>query len=483
MISGDLLGKALIQVTNPILGAEPAPVEALFAAYRDDFVGFCEDVLGVKLYEKQAAIAQDMVAHPRVCVGGANGVGKTFFAACAVLWWLNTRANSAVVTTAGTWHQVQNLLWREIHDVFRASRTPLPGRMLDIAIEMTADKGRWYAVGLRSDDPDRFLGHHAEGGVLAIVDEANRVEDATLKAMDTYGTTAGSRTLMISNMITRQGRFARVMLGEEPIEWRTHTITAYDSPHVSKEWIDAQAALYSNGGTKDPATDPVFQVTVLARFPDFDESGLFPMSLLEMCADAVPDVLGRKMGVDIAAGGADKCVAVLMVDGRVAAVHSWAREIHRDTMRTVAIIKGLAEKWRVDGPDIGIDVIGVGAGVVDRLRELGIEVEGVNFGAQPARDWDGVVGKHKQFMNRRAELYWVVRCLMESGQLGIGRKYREIWTDLLAITYTYQKGTLKLVITPKEEIKKMLGRSPDFADAVALALSKTGRRWISAGRV
>lgn len=483
MISGDLLGKALTIVTDPILGAEREPVDATFAAYKDDFAGFVDDVLGAHFDKAQKAVADDLSAHPRVCVGGANGVGKTFLAACAVLWWLNTRANSACVTTARTWQQVQNLLWRQLHDLFTDSKTPLPGRILDIALEMTETKGRWYAVGLRSDDPDKFLGHHAKGGVLALPDEANGVSDEVMRAMDTYGTTPGSKTLMISNTISRQGRFARVMLGEEPGDWRVHRISAYDSDHVTQEWIDDQAVLYSNGGTKDPKTDPVFQVTVLAQFPDHDEHGLFPMSLLEMSADAVPSVTGRKMGVDIAAGGTDKCVAVLMVDGRVAAVHSWAKEVHRDTMRTVAMIKALAEKWRVDGQDIGIDVIGVGAGVVDRLREMDIDVQGVNFGAGPERDWDDVVGKHKQFMNRRAELYWVAHILLESGQMAIGRTYKQVWTDLLAITYTYQKGTLKLVITPKEDIKKVLGRSPDFADAIVLALSKAGRRWISAGRV
>src|SRR5690349_8689124 len=82
--------------------------------YAADPVGFAVEVLGGEPWERQAEILLAVRDCPRVTVRSAHGVGKTWVAACAALWFLYTRSPVTVLTTAPTHRQVKEILWREI---------------------------------------------------------------------------------------------------------------------------------------------------------------------------------------------------------------------------------------------------------------------------------------------------------------------------------------------------------------------------------
>src|SRR5690606_2827685 len=106
--------------------------------------------------------------------------GKTKVAAWIALWFLYTHLNSKVITTAPTWHQVENLLWREIHAAHANSRISLGGKVLQTQIELGK---QWFALGLSTDKPERFQGFHAED-ILLIVDEASGVDQQIFDAAE-----------------------------------------------------------------------------------------------------------------------------------------------------------------------------------------------------------------------------------------------------------------------------------------------------------
>ena len=111
-------------------------------------------------------------------------------------------------------------------------------------------------------------------------------------------------------------------------------------------------------------------------------------------------------------------------------------------------------------PDsIAVDCIGIGAGVVDRLRELGTDgVIAVNV-SHAAYDPD-------RFANRRAELYWGLRERFHKGTISIKDDPRLI-EELAAIRYKItSQGQIR--IERKHEMKRRLRRSPDRADMLAL---------------
>lgn len=105
---------------------------------------------------------------------------------------------------------------------------------------------------------------------------------------------------------------------------------------------------------------------------------------------------------------------------------------------------------------IFVDAIGVGAGVVDRLRELGLPVVDAMASARAI--------KGDKFVNRRAEMYFELKEWLENGQLPFSHRLAE---ELAAQEYEIDSsGKIKLM--PKSEIKAKLRRSPDYADSLAL---------------
>jgi hypothetical protein len=119
------------------------------------------------------------------------------------------------------------------------------------------------------------------------------------------------------------------------------------------------------------------------------------------------------------------------------------------------------------GARIRVDVIGVGGGVHDRLKGLGYPVEAFNSAAKPT---DSKAAE--RFANRRAQAYWAVRDRLEAGTLPLPRKWAEELTRELLATNWAPTGTGKALIESKRDIKaKLGGASPDFADALVMAIA------------
>ena len=122
----------------------------------------------------------------------------------------------------------------------------------------------------------------------------------------------------------------------------------------------------------------------------------------------------------------------------------------------------MAERDRVTvgGERIVIDEVGVGGGIVDRLKEQDYRVHGYNGGRSP---------KRPTFANLRAESHWHLRTLLEQGHIALPHN-EELLDELVAIRWRATSNG-KIQIEPKEDLKNRLGRSPDRADAVVLAFS------------
>src|SRR5262245_21733900 len=84
------------------------------AAYRDDPVGFCRNILGVKLWHKQIEIAEALVKHRRVLVKSANAIGKSFTVSCLACWFYATHDPGICLVTAPTFRQVKDVTFKEI---------------------------------------------------------------------------------------------------------------------------------------------------------------------------------------------------------------------------------------------------------------------------------------------------------------------------------------------------------------------------------
>ena len=445
------------------LGTRPEPP---FPAYVDDPVGFARDVLHFTPWSTQADIGRALVERQRVSVVSCNGAGKTCWAARLLLWFVMTRHDAVVVTTAPTWHQV-SLLWREVRGSFADANYTMPGELMQTRLDIGP---AWYAMGLSTDREERFQGFHARGsqpggpgGLFVIVDEASGVADHIFDAMRGYLTSPNCYVLLIGNGNRADGAFYE---SHQRGTWERFQIAAQDVPAeiVSRDWIEEQAEFYGEDS-------PQYFVRVLGKFPPKGgDYQLIPEWLLDEASECTPEIeKGRHLGLDVARTGTDYSVALVMVDGRVVEVKSWQSD---DLMETARRTIQMSREWNVEPSNVHVDLDGLGAGVVDKMREEGLGVDAVDFGGGPAHDWSWLIGNDVKILNRRAELHWVGRMALMNAHLSVPREWRNtLWRQLAWTNYEYnERGFLKM--EPKEKIRARHGSSPDQADAFFLCLSR-----------
>ena len=172
------------------------------------------------------------------------------------------------------------------------------------------------------------------------------------------------------------------------------------------------------------------------------------------------------LGVDVARFGADRSVILRRRGDRVEDIRVLRQ---MDTMQLAGWV--VAAIRECNPAQVYADEIGVGAGVVDRLRELGHPVRGVNVAHKALQD--GL------YANLRAEGYWTLRQRFMSGSISIPAD-SQLVGELAALRYGYDsQGRLRM--ESKDEMRKRGLPSPDKADALMLAFlapSSRMRLWV-----
>jgi len=135
----------------------------------------------------------------------------------------------------------------------------------------------------------------------------------------------------------------------------------------------------------------------------------------------------------------------------------------QDHMVTV----GRAKNELIKKEDITyVDSSGEGAGVFSRLIELKVNAVGVKA-AESAKDLSDIT-EQRTFANMRAYLYWALRDALDpalGGKLALP-PVDELTQDLTEVHWSTRSNG-DIIIEEKDRIKKRLGRSPDYGDAVA----------------
>lgn len=169
----------------------------------------------------------------------------------------------------------------------------------------------------------------------------------------------------------------------------------------------------------------------------------------------------RLISCDVARFGDDKTVCYAIENGKVLDKAVWEK---KDTMETVGRLMLLSKK-NGDVESFAVDEIGVGGGVVDRLRELGKHVIPVN-----ASERDPGAG----YYNRRAEIYAKGADMLRDGAVELFAGDRDCAEELGWARYKTIKSSGQFQVEAKEDIKKRYGRSPDHADALLIGLWAMG---------
>jgi len=380
-----------------------------------------------------------------------------------------------VIATSNSFPQLRDIFWRELRRAHSLGELPgKPTNGNDLHWEVLDSDS--FVIGRKPDDndPEGFQGYHGRR-ILVIVDEANGVGEPLWKATNGLVVNEASRRLAIGNPYEPTGPFFEACRLQT---WTVIPISVYDTPNFTGEPVPekAQAELVSPFWLEQRRAEglegtPWWQAKVLGQFPDTASNAVIPLAWVEQ-ARARPHLSDNRewAGLDVARFGSDDS-ALLEGSGNgpetVAVVHG------QDTMQ----VAGLGMRYlHARRGTLAVDVIGVGGGVVDRIREQQPpgELLAVNVGESPDHDTDLLV-------NLRAQLWWDARRQLDPSAddpLSLMRlsetDYARLRAELTAPTYRMTSSG-KVQIESKEEMKARGLPSPDLADAFNLAIHARSR--------
>jgi hypothetical protein len=435
----------------------------------DDPDGWAQEQLGVESWSKPRAIRESVRGNRHTAVPAAHDVAKSHTAASLACWWLETRpiGEAMVVSTAPRQHQVDSILWREIRSMHRTGG--LSGRVLPGTARWYMGNDELVGFGRKTADeadPEQamqaFQGIHARY-VLVIIDEAGGVPKWLFDAADSLAANEHSRVLAIGNPDDPASHFAEIC--KPGTKWNVLPVSAFDSPRWTGEPVSERllellvSELYVNEMADLGEDSNLYQSKVLGQFPDVSDDALFPPRLLQRAIDQ--DLAGLDLGgygVDVARFGADETCVYRNRAGVIRLVEAARKQ---DTEETADMVERILSTHGPDRVAAAIDAVGVGAGVYDKLRRRGMPV--VAFGAgeralEPTR-----------FVNRRAEMFWTLRQWMEDGLVDLDGDDKQLISQLGRMKFKQVAGN-RIQIESKDEMRKRGVKSPDRADAAAMAL-------------
>lgn len=429
--------------------------------YKNNPVLFVREVLGVDPDVWQRDFLNAIARGDRkITVRSGHGVGKSTGSSWAMLWFFMTRTPVKVVVTAPTSAQLFDALFAElkrwINELPEFWQQQITVKQDRIVFNSAPDEMFISARTSRAEQPEALQGIHSDH-VMLVADEASGVPEQVFEAAAGSMSGHSAVTLLLGNP-TRSSGFFYDTHNRLASEWTVFRVSCEDSPRVSKEYIEEMASRYGEDSN-------AFRIRVLGEFPRSDDDTMIPMELIEGARNR--DVVASPYtpvvwGLDVARFGSDSS-ALCKRKGNVVTekIRQWKDlDLMQLTGAVVAEYEALDEKERPES--ILVDSIGLGAGVVDRLCELGLPARGINVSESPSFG--------TQYRNLRAELWAKAKAWLERRDCFLPDDDRLVG-ELATVRYKFASNG-KLQIESKEDIKKRGLKSPDTADAFVLTFAE-----------
>ena len=512
------------------LRAMPTPVD--YSRYRSDPVGFARGKLGSGLWAGQERILKSVRDNEVTIVKSANAVGKTFVAADAGLWFLRCFEGAQVyMTAAPPLGNLRRLLWGEVEKkvlehlgVFGVE----PGDLrLKLGPRYTMEGVTIPASGSHAKRVARFSGKHAPA-LMFIVDEGDAVPDAVYEGIESCMSNEFVRLLILFNPREQAGPVYRKEIGgqahvieldafEHPnvrmgrevipgavsrkvtvrriVDWSRAMVEGDRPDEADPDWfrvaefLDGATVLLDDGARTAPlvggewrkVTNPALSYMTLARYPGQAENQLISRAWVQRAqqrwlawravyGDKAPEGIRPVVGVDVAEFGLDRNVCCVRYGGWVAPFESWGGV---DVLVTGD--RAAARAQEVDARECFTDATGVGSGVGPQMRRWWAAHRDAE------RPFQGHVTEVKvaeaptmrveegEFGLLRDQLWWKVREWLRKDAGAMLPPSEGLADELCAVQYRVHRG--KIQVSDKDALRKLLGRSPDLADALGLTFA------------
>lgn len=423
---------------------------------------FAEEVLGATPTDQQWEASRAIVAKRRVSIRSGHGTGKSAFMAWCVLWFLACYFPCKVPCTAPTGHQLSDILWAEIATWHRAMKERVPELAAEFAwaaerFAMASHPQESFAVARtsRPENPEALQGFHSEN-LLFVIDEASGVPEVVFQVAEGALSTDGAFVVMAANPTREEGYFydSHHRMRDQ---WAALHWDGEASPLVARAYVDVMRAKYGEDS-------PIYQVRVKGNFVTASDA----IISLGLCEAAKMREVNRtpgaevRWGLDVARFGDDStALAKRAGNVQLEPTKEW---FGKDTMQTVGLLKVEYDNAREKPTAIMVDVIGIGAGVVDRGKEIGLPVVGVNVAESASAD--------ERYERLRDELWFLGREWLERRDCHLADD------DLLIGELTTPKYQIlsngKIKVESKREMKKRGVASPNRADAWLMTFARVG---------
>jgi len=405
----------------------------------------------------------------RIARASGHGIGKSALIAMLVKWGLDTAIDTRIVITANTESQ---LLTKTSPEISKWSNLAITADWFTPTATALVSTSRGHERGWRADlvtwstnNTEAFAGLHNKGKrIVLIFDEASGIDAKVWEVA--LGALTDEETeiifLAFGNPTQNSGAF-RALFGRHRGLWNTAQIDSRTVEGTNKAYLDELVATYG-------LDSDIVKVRVLGQFPAASSMQFIDRASVAAARARLPGAaLGTDpviFGVDCARFGDDHSTLAIRC-GRDARSRPWQRWHQRDSMTLAGDIALAAARWKPDA--IFVDAGNIGAGVVDRLRQLGVEnVFEVWFGSSRVREARWIGGTRIRVANKRAEMWTNMRHWLESGCIP---DHQGLEDDLTGPEYGFDADQAVRL----EEKKHMKGRglaSPDDADALACTFAE-----------
>ena len=365
---------------------------------------------------------------------------------------LNERKAPVYAYVAPYRNQAKRVAW----EYLKYYTNPIPGRTVnesELYIELPtrharSPGARLYIIG--ADHPDALRGIYLDGVILdEYADIKPELWGGVIRPAlaDRQGWAVFIGTPKGQNQFYEMYRHA-----EKSADWYACLYRADETGVIpTDELADMKAQM----------TDMEIRQELLCDFTASASDVVIPIDLVSAAAErelTERDVEGQPviLGVDVARFGDDRTVLCVRQG-------LWTRDVRTftglSTMEVANRVIDCINQYRPQA--VFIDAGAMGAGVIDRLRQLQYQVSEVNFG-EAALSAD-------RYANIRAEMYFKCRDWLTSG--GALPKNAELKTELSTVEYKFNPSG-RIILEPKEKLKERTGKSPDLADALVLTFAR-----------
>lgn len=494
----------------------PKAGEFDWESYQDDPIRFGEEVLGETYTDDVKRLMLSVRDNRDTLAKSANATGKSHAAARIALWFFRCFPDSQVYTAAAPPEDnLRKVLWAEIGrlvelhpHVFRDLK------VRDLHIERHPKSFLTGVTiptqGTESQREGRFSGKHAPY-IMFIFDEGDAIPNECYRGAESCMSGGHARLLAMFNPRHESGilyqkekkkvinvvgltafTHPNVTTGEDiypgAVDRPTtiRRIHEWTEPLLPGERIDAecfevpdflvgQTAVSPAGQSYPPLQagwrriiEPSFSYMVLGQYPAVAEGQLISRAWVNNARarwDSYVSQHGRRppmgikpiLGLDVAEMGVDSNVLASRYGGYLAPLESWSEIDVNETAEIAA-----DHYFNFGAQFIAVDGTGVGAGIAPKMeRDFQAEAYSVKMNSKPSFEVE-----EGEFTHMRDQLWWMLREWLRHDRSAMLPPDEKLLEELVTPTYAITSGKIKIM--KKDDMKSLLGRSPDRAEALTL---------------